>query len=44
MEDHNLVKNTLDQMPQANSNAERITALVKKADGLPGISFLIIPS
>lgn len=24
MDDHNLVKNTLDQIPQANSNAKRI--------------------
>lgn len=31
MEDHNLVKNTLDQIPQANSNAKRIVGLVKES-------------
>ena len=29
MEDYNLVKNTLDQIPQANPNAKRIVGLVK---------------
>lgn len=28
--DHNLVKNTLDQIPQGNSNAKRIVGLVKE--------------
>lgn len=36
MEDHNLVKNTLDQIPQANSNAKRIIALVKKGGRITG--------
>lgn len=36
MEDHSLVKNTLDQIPQANSNAKRITALVKKGGRITG--------
>lgn len=30
MEEYNLVKNTLDQIPQANSNAKRIVGLVKE--------------
>ena len=30
MENHDLVKNTLDQIPQANSNAMRIVGLVKE--------------
>lgn len=36
MEDHNLVKNTLDQIPQANSNAKRIVALVKEGGRITG--------
>lgn len=31
MEDHNLVKNTLDQIPQTNSNAKQIVGLVKES-------------
>ena len=36
MEDHNLVKNTLDQIPQVNSNAKRIVGLVKKDGRITG--------
>ena len=36
MEDHNLVKNTLDQIPQANSNAKRIIGLVKEGGRITG--------
>jgi len=36
MEDHSLVKNTLDQLPQANSNATRIVGLVKKGGKITG--------
>ena len=36
MEDHNLVKNTLDQIPQANSNAMRIVGLVKEGGRITG--------
>ena len=36
MEDHNLVKNTLDQIPQANSNAKRIVGLVKEGGRITG--------
>ena len=36
MEDHNLVKNTLDQIPQANSNAKRIVGLVKESGRITG--------
>ena len=36
MEDHNLVKNTLDQIPQANSNAKRIVCLVKAGGRVTG--------
>ena len=36
MEDHNLVKNTLDQIPQANSNAKRIVGLVKEGSRITG--------
>lgn len=36
MEDHNLVKNTLDQIPQANSNAKRIVSLVKEGGRITG--------
>ena len=36
MEDHNLVKNTLDQIPQANSNAQRIVGLVKEGGRITG--------
>ena len=36
MEDHNLVKNTLDQIPQANSNAKRIIGLVKENGRITG--------
>ncbi|MBR3974043.1 MAG: DUF3892 domain-containing protein [Oscillospiraceae bacterium] len=37
MEDHNLVKNTLDQIPQANANAKRIVGLVKEGDRITGV-------
>lgn len=36
MEDHNLVKNTLDQIPQANSNAKSIIGLVKEGGRITG--------
>ena len=36
MEDHNLVKNTLDQIPQVNSNAKRIVGLVKESGRITG--------
>ena len=36
MEDHNLVKNILDQIPQANSNAKRIVGLVKEIGRITG--------
>ena len=36
MENHDLVKNTLDQIPQANSNAMRIVGLVKEAGRITG--------
>ena len=36
MEDHNLVKNTLDQIPQANFNAQRIVGLVKEGGRITG--------
>ena len=36
MDDHNLVKNTLDQIPQANSNAMRIIGLVKEGGRITG--------
>lgn len=36
MEDHNLVRNTLDQIPQANSNAKRIIGLVKEDGRITG--------
>ena len=36
MEDHNLVKNTLDQIPQANSNAKKIVGLVKEDGRITG--------
>jgi len=36
MEDHNLVKNTLDQIPQAKENAKRITGLVKEGGRITG--------
>ena len=36
MEDHNLVKNTLDQIPHANSNAKRIVGLVKEGGRITG--------
>ena len=36
MEDHNLVKNTLDQIPQTNSNAKRIVGLVTEGGKITG--------
>ncbi len=36
MEDHNLVKNTLDQIPQVNSNAKQIVGLVKEGGRITG--------
>ena len=36
MEEYNLVKNTLDQIPQANFNAKRIVGLVKKGGRITG--------
>ena len=36
MEDHNLVKNTLDQIPQANPNAKQIIGLVKESGRITG--------
>lgn len=36
MEQYNLVKNTLDQIPQAAANAKRIVGLVKKSGKITG--------
>ena len=36
MDEHNLVKNTLDQIPKANKNAKRIVGLVKASGRLTG--------
>ena len=36
MEEYNLVKNTLDQIPQANDNAKRIIGLVKEGGRITG--------
>lgn len=36
MEQYNLVKNTLDQIPQANANAKRIVGLVKESGRVTG--------
>ena len=36
MEEYNLVKNTLDQIPQAGPNAKRIVGLVKKGGRITG--------
>ena len=36
MENHNLVTNTLDQIPQANANAKRIVDLVKEGGRITG--------
>ena len=36
MEEYNLVKNTLDQIPQTGPNAKRIVGLVKKGDRIRG--------
>ena len=36
MEEYNLVKNTLDQIPQANDNAKRIVGLVKEGGRITG--------
>ena len=36
MEDHSLVKNTLDQIPQAGPNAKRIVGLVKQGGRITG--------
>jgi len=36
MEEHSLVKNTLDQIPKANTNAMRIVGLVKEGGRVTG--------
>ena len=36
MENQNLVKNTLDQIPQTNPNAKRIVGLVKEGGRITG--------
>ena len=36
MEEHNLVKNTLDQIPQASATAKRIIGLVKEGGRITG--------
>ena len=36
MEEHDLVKNTLDQIPQADANAKHIVGLVKKGGRITG--------
>lgn len=36
MEEHSLVKNTLDQIPQANANARHIVGLVKEGGRVTG--------
>lgn len=36
MEQYNLVKNTLDQIPQANANAKRIVGFVKEGGRITG--------
>ena len=39
MEEHDLVKNTLDQNPQTNSNAKRLVGLVKEGGRITGYQF-----
>ena len=36
MEDHNLVKKTMDQIPRANASAKRIIGLVKEGGRITG--------
>ena len=36
MEEYNFVKNTLDQIPRANSNAKRMVGLVKEGGRITG--------
>lgn len=36
MEEHSLVKNTLDQIPQADPNAKRIVGLIKEGGRITG--------
>ena len=36
MEEHNLAKNTLDQIPKTNANAKRIVGLVKEGGRITG--------
>ena len=36
MEEQNIIKNTLDQIPQANINAKQIVGLVKKGGRITG--------
>ena len=36
MEEQNIIKNTLDQIPQANVNAKQIVGLVKKGGRITG--------
>lgn len=36
MEDHNLVKNTLDQIPDTNTNTKCFTGLVKEGGRITG--------
>ena len=36
MEEQNIIKNTLDQIPQANTNAKQIVGLVKKGGRITG--------
>lgn len=43
MDGHNLAKQTLDQIPNANSNAKRIVGLVKKAAKSLDINYPTIP-
>ena len=44
MDNQNLVKNTLDQIPQAKSNAKRIVGLVKEGEESLDISYPTIRS
>lgn len=43
MDGQALVKQTLDQIPQANSNARKIVGLVKEGGRITGYSCPIIP-
>lgn len=44
MEEYNLVKNTLDQIPQAEPNAKHIVGLVKEGGRITGYNCPMKPS